>query len=281
MITSGIKFGRSHDFYLLGNMVSSNISKNLPAQTVGRAVQLLKIIASSQAKSLRLVDISAMAGLEKSTAHRLLQRLEGERLITRAHNRGYQLGPLLYELGLAALPESNLKVIAQPALQELAQKTGDMVFLVIRSGFESVCLSRIAGHYPIQTMTRTEGDRHPLGMGAGGLSILAAMNDDDIDTTIEIIQPRLGAYQLTAAKLREAITNTRARNGVAIDKGTAAHDVCGIGYPIYKNRKIPVAAVFIATIQHRMMPDRQHKVIEKLLACTHRIESALKMHTSK
>lgn len=254
----------------------TNLKKSLPAQTVGRAIQLLKIIASSQAKSLRLIDIAQLAGLEKSTAHRLLQRLEGERLITRSTTRGYQLGPLLYELGLAALPENNLQEITQPALEQLAQKTGDMVFLVIRSGFESVCLSRIAGHYPIQTMTRTVGDRHPLGMGAGGLSILSAMSDADIDTTMEFIKPRLNAYQLTEEKLRQVIAKTRNRNGIAIDEGTAAYDVCGIGYPIYKNKKIPIAAVFVATIQHRMMPDRQHEVIDLLLNCTKKIESALK-----
>jgi len=208
--------------------VTETTKDTLPAQTVGRAIQLLRIIASSQAKSLRLIDIAAMASLEKSTAHRLLQRLEGERLIARDNSSGYRLGPLLYELGLAALPESNLKEIAQPYLEELAEQTGDMVFLVVRSGFESVCINRIAGHHPIQTMTRTEGDRHPLGMGAGGLSILAAMNDADVSTTINNIRPRLSAYQLTEQDVLKAVSKTRSRDGIAIDKGKAAYDVCGI-----------------------------------------------------
>src|SRR5690606_22909690 len=111
----------------------------------------------------RLVDIAAMASMDKSTAQRLLHRLVHERLLARDPVRGYRLGPLLYELGLAALPGTNLREVSQAPLHELAHSTGDMVFLVIRSGFESVCLNRIAGNYPIQTMTRTEGDRHPLG----------------------------------------------------------------------------------------------------------------------
>ncbi|MFA7437538.1 IclR family transcriptional regulator [Castellaniella sp.] len=250
-------------------------SPKAPAQTVGRAALLLRIIASSQAQNLRLVDIAAMASLDKSTAHRLLHRLESERLLARDPVRGYRLGPLLYELGLAALPDTNLREISQMALHELANSTGDMVFLVIRSGFESVCLSRIAGHFPIQTMTRTEGDRHPLGMGAGGLAILSAMHDADINVAIDAISPRLQAYQLTEEKLREAIDLTRARGGIAIDEGTAALDVCAIGRAVRDRAQTPVAAIFVASIRHRMLADRQEKVTKHLTVCVDAIERAM------
>src|SRR5690606_11299811 len=102
------------------------------SQTVGRAIQLLRLVASSRSRELRLVDIAEMAALDKSTAHRLLQRLVKERMLVRAPGqRGYRLGPLLYELGLAALPETNLRELSTPALHRLAQATGDMAFLLI------------------------------------------------------------------------------------------------------------------------------------------------------
>ncbi len=120
-----------------------------------------------------------MASLDKSTAHRLLQRLVDERLLVRDDDHhGYRLGPLLYELGLAALPANNLREVAKPALELLAKSTGDMAFLVGRSGYESVCLDRIEGNFAIQTMTQGIGDRHPLGIGAGGLAILAALAEE-------------------------------------------------------------------------------------------------------
>lgn len=244
-----------------------------PAQTVGRAILLLRIIASSQARNLRLVDIAAMASLDKSTAQRLLRRLELERLLTRDPARGYRLGPLLYELGLAALPETNLREISQAALHELAKTTGDMVFLLTRSGFETVCLSRIAGNFPIQTMTRTEGDRHPLGVGAGGLALLASLHDADIDVAIEAISPRLHAYQLTEASLRDAVAKTRALGGIAIDEGSAALDVTAIGRTIHNRARSPVGAVFVASIRHRMIENHQKLVTRQLVACVDAIES--------
>lgn len=245
-----------------------------PAQTVGRAALLLRIIASSQTRNLKLVDIAGIASLDKSTAHRILRRLESERLLARDPVRGYRLGPLLYELGLASLPETNLREVSQAALHELAQETGDMVFLVVRTGFESVCLNRIAGNFPIQTMTRTEGDRHPLGVGAGGVAILSSMHDADIDVTIEAIEPRLHAYQLTADALREAVAKARELGGIAIDEGTAALGVTAIARTIHDRVGAPVAAVFVASIRHRMMEVRQKQIAKQLVACVDSIEEA-------
>lgn len=245
------------------------------AQTVGRAIQLLRLVASSQSRNLRLVDIAEMAALDKSTAHRLLQRLVQERMLVRdAGLRGYRLGPLLYELGLAALPETNLRELSQPSLHSLAQGTGDMAFLVMRSGFETVCLDRIAGNFAIQTMTQGVGDRHPLGVGAGGLAVLAALADSEVKIVMKAVAPQLRRYRLTERTLRERIDLTRER-GSAVDEGSAALDVTAVGRAIRDRGGSPVGAVFVASIKSRMTEIRQREVDKRLAACVAAIESAL------
>jgi DNA-binding IclR family transcriptional regulator len=245
------------------------------AQTVGRAIELLRLVASSQARNLRLIDIAEMAGLDKSTAHRLLQRLVQERMLVRDPGvPGYRLGPLLYELGLAALPETNLRELSQQALHLLAQSTGDMAFLVVRSGFESVCLNRIAGNFAIQTLTQGVGDRHPLGVGAGGLAILAALNAGELKIVVKAVAPQLRRYRLTERALRERIAATRER-GLAIDEGSAALDVTAMGRAVRDGTGAPVAAVFVASIRSRMVESRQREVDRRLAACVNAIESAL------
>lgn len=195
-------------------------------------------------------------------------------MLARDAERGYRLGPLLYELGLAALPETNIREVSQPALQELAQATGDMVFLVLRSGFETVCLDRIAGNFPIQTMTRSVGDRHPLGVGAGGLAILSALSDADVKVAVKAVAPQLGSYRLTEAALHKAVAATRKR-GLAIDEGTAALDVTALGRAIRDGAGSPVAAVFVASIRSRMTQSRQRTVDKLLHACARAAEGAL------
>jgi DNA-binding IclR family transcriptional regulator len=244
------------------------------AQTVGRAIELLRLIASSQSRHLRLIDIAEMAALDKSTAHRLLQRLVQERMLVREPGlRGYRLGPLLYELGLAALPASNLREVSQPALQVLARGTGDMAFLVARSGFETVCLDRIAGNFAIQTMTQGVGDRHPLGVGAGGLAILAALNDGEQKIVTRAVAPQLRRYRLTERTLRERVAAARER-GIAVDEGSAALDVTAIGRAIRDHAGCPVGAVFVASIRSRMIESRQREVDKRLAACVATVESA-------
>lgn len=245
------------------------------AQTVARAIQLLRLVASSQSRNLRLVDIAEMADLDKSTAHRLLQRLVHERMLVRDPGlRGYRLGPLLYELGLAALPETNLRQVSQPALHALAQGTGDMAFLVMRSGFETVCLDRIAGNFAIQTMTQGVGDRHPLGVGAGGLAVLAALADSEVKVVMQAIAPQLRRYRLNERTLRERIELARER-GCAVDEGSAALDVTAVGRAIRDRAGSPIAAVFVASIKSRMTDIRQREVDKRLAACVAAIESAV------
>lgn len=245
------------------------------AQTVARAIHLLRLVASSRSRHLRLIDLAQMAGLEKSTTHRLLQRLVQERMLVReAGQRGYRLGPLLYELGLAALPQSNLRQVSQVALKRLAETSGDMAFLLIRSGYDAVCLDRIAGNFAIQTMTTGVGDRHPLGVGAGGLAIMAALSDSEVDVTIKVIVQHLGHYNLSEPALRESIERTRQR-GYALDEDAAALDVTAMGMAIRNPAGSPVGAVFVASISGRMNEARRVDVAKKLAACVRSIELAL------
>jgi DNA-binding IclR family transcriptional regulator len=232
-------------------------------------------VASSQSHNLRVVDIAEMASLDKSTAHRLLQRLVQERMLARdPGRRGYRLGPLLYELGLAALPETNLREVSQPALQQLAHATGDMAFLVVRSGFESVCLNRVAGNFAIQTLTRDIGDRHPLGVGAGGLAILAALAEPEAKIVLKAVAPQLRRYRLTERLLRERVRAARDL-GLALDEGSAALDVTAIGRAVRDRTGSPVAAVFVASIRSRMVESRQREVAKRLATAVAAIEAAL------
>lgn len=254
-----------------------NQPTSVGAQTVAKAVHLLKLIASTQGQKQRLMKIAQMAELDKSTAHRLLQRLVHERLLTRnPRTRTYQLGPLLYELGLGALPESNIKEITEPYLRSLARHTGDTVCLVVKSGFETVCLERIVGNHEIQTMTRSIGDRHPAGIGAGGLAILAQHTEQEITTTINTIEKSLTHYQLSKDTLIHQIRLTQER-GFALDEGLAASHITAIGKAIKDNNGQPTAAIFVASLTERMTASRRIKVINRLETCVKEIERLQKM----
>ena len=124
-------------------------------------------------------------------------------------------------------------------------------------------------------MTRTEGDRHPLGVGAGGLAILASPHDADIDVALNAVTTRLSTYQLTKEMLREAVATTQERGGLALDEGRATGDVTAIGCTIHDRVRSSVEAIFVALISHRMGKGRPEQIRRQLVDGTSAIEKAM------
>ena len=72
-------------------------------QSIDRAVQLLRLVASQGTGGARLTDLAYEAGLTPPTARRILKRLTDHGLAAQdAETQRYSLGSLVYELGLAA-----------------------------------------------------------------------------------------------------------------------------------------------------------------------------------
>lgn len=265
---------------MIKNKISINgISKKASdssSGTLGRAVYLLKLVAANQVEPLRLTDLVELSSLDRSTVHRLLQRLVLERMLVRdAKGMGYRLGPLLYELGLGSLPDNNLRHIAQSAMRRLADATGDMAFLIARSGYETVCLDRVAGTFAIQTLVGGVGDRHPLGIGAGGPAILSVLGEEDSEAIYRAVEPGLARYGLNVPILRERVASAR-KCGYALDDGVTVKGVTAVARPILNRFDAPVGAVFIASIQSRMTSDRCAEVDKHLLICVREIAAALR-----
>ena len=101
------------------------------AQSALRAVRLLKLFTLQRAE-LQLAEISAMAGLNKTTAHRLAQALVSEAMLERNSATGaYRLGPAVLALGMQAAARGNLRLQARPLLERLARETGETATLEV------------------------------------------------------------------------------------------------------------------------------------------------------
>jgi DNA-binding IclR family transcriptional regulator len=227
-------------------------------QSIRRVVNVLKVLAQHQETGLRFVDVARLCALEAPTAHRMLKALEAEGMVARdPRGRRYRLGTLVFELGLVAAPQFNLRELCASSLQRLADATGDTSFLFIRQGNDSVCISRVQGHYPIQTPVVTVGSRQPLGVNAGGLAILLALAPGEVERIVAAVRSRIGAYaELDERHLMEAITAGRAQGYAAIGE-KAVPGVTAIGLAIRNPFGVPVAALTIAAMSSRMTPERQ------------------------
>jgi DNA-binding IclR family transcriptional regulator len=225
--------------------------------TIGRAAHLLRMLAVAGGHGLGLSELSAYVGLPHPTVHRLLGQLIDEGLARRVEtSRRYILGPMLFELGLAAAPHFEIRPHCRPYLLELAERTGETVYLTIRSGDEAVCIdccnSPAAGARVLLVM----GTRWPLGAGSGSVAMLACMPREERDHIVALSMPRLrGLYKVGKEDFVAAIEDASClgyaflRNRVALGDSAVAVALTAEGRPVGSvtvvgpNHRIPHARV--------------------------------------
>jgi len=242
------------------------------AQGTVRIAALLRIVAAHNASGMKLNEIGRLAGLEQSTAHRIVTALTSVGFLAReAQTRRYHLGPLLFELFTTAFPHFNIREICLPSMTTLAELMGDTVYLTVRSGFDGICVERREGSYPIRTCTVEVGQRRPLGVGAGSLALLAALRDMEISTVLEQNAERYPAFGTSAEAIRNGIARVRAEGFVHQDAVTSS-DVKALALPIKGKTDHPFGAMSVTAIASRMTPERAHEVLGSLRGEIDRIE---------
>lgn len=237
-------------------------SHSASGQGVERFAAILRILAERSAAGSRLTDVAMATGLNKTTVHRTLANLVAERFVEVDEQSGlYFLSFSMFALGMAAGDRYNLATIAREKVNWLEERTGDTVFLSMRAGTEAVCIDRAAGTFPIKVLTLNIGDRRPLGVGAGSLALLAALDDVKIDQVIERNKTQLRNYaNFTPAKLHGLVERTR-KNGFAFNDGMIVPGMQAIGIAIPEKLGPPRAALSIAATSERMSLKRQKDLV--------------------
>ncbi len=245
-------------------------------QSIQRAARLLRELAARNRHGMRLIDVAQSSGLQRPTVHRMLKCLAAENLVSQdPQSRRYYLGPLVFELGITAGPRFNIRDVCSDALDRIAAETGDTVFLLIRSGDDSLCIDRREGAFPIKTFTVDVGVRRPLGVGAGSLAILTGLPDDEIEETVDRIAPRLPAFgRLTPSELLALVKRAR-KTGYVLNDVRTLSGVTAIGVPIFDPNTRPIAAISVSAITTRMTSARQRELAELLRRETRAIEKRL------
>ena len=246
-------------------------------QSIERATDVLRALAAGQDSGVRLSDVAAAAKLPRSTTHRLLGALVQARLVEQDTDTGlFHLGFDLLTFAAKAAGRHGLVEMAQGALQRLAERTSDTVFLSVRSGVESICLDRREGSFPIRTLTLSVGDRRPLGVGAGSLALLAFLPDASVERIIAASAGRMAPYPaFDAASIHELVKQAR-RQGYAFNDGRIVPGMSAVGVPIMGPQQEPLGALSVAAIASRMQPDRRENIVASLWAEAHALAERLR-----
>ncbi len=252
--------------------MSSETMLNSGTQSIDRAISLLMQVGRLGASGGKLSEIVSSSGLHKPTVRRLLLALVKSGLLDQDEtSKRYYLGPEAYVLGTLASVRFGMHAMALDSLSRLSQQSGDTVFLSVPRDAYAVCIHREEGDYPIRTHVLQVGDRHPLGIGAGSLAILAALDDEQVENIIsanaDMISSQYAHY--SPALLRAIVDQTR-RSGYAINRGMLIQGSWGIAVAVIGVDGRPACALSIAAIETRLDEVRRPELVKLL-----KVEAAL------
>jgi DNA-binding IclR family transcriptional regulator len=237
------------------------------AQAIDRASEILRIVGHHATVGATLKQVVAASGLNKATAYRILRALIDNGLVEYlAEERTYRLGFEVFALCAAMGERFDLKALAQPALERLAESTEDTAYLAVRSGYDGLCVSMVEGAYPQKALRLNIGARWPLGVGTLNLAMIAYLPDAEVDEIIAHNKHLLEEQdEYAPAAIYRYIEETRTR-GYAVKSSGVFPTMSGVGVPIFDAHRRPVAALSVIAIAARMRPERCDWIAQRLWA---------------
>ena len=231
------------------------------SRTLQRGLQLLDAVLDGGREGLRVVDLCRATALQRATVHRLLATLLASGYVAQRGRFRYAAGPRLAALAQPARPP-DLAARLQPVLARVSAACGDAAFAIVRDGAASHCIARQVGSHPVQILVIQVGSRQPLGVGAAGLALLAALTDDEVTAATHANAPVLARYGgMTPERMAILVRATRER-GWSVIGNHATAGVLAVGMAVAGSDGAPLAAISVASTLDRM-PRRRQQLIAR------------------
>ena len=252
------------NFHLMKNINSS-------IQVLDRAMALVGVLSRAPGP-VSLTRLAGEAGLHTASAHRILGALMAHGLIEKTGAGEYDLGVRWLEVGNRLRARLNIRQVAMPAMQQLAEATGETVNLIVRRGDEAVYVERVTGGQTMIQVVQVVGAHAPLHVTAVGKIFLAEDSASGVMGYAE--RTGLPAYTSNTLTTLERLTDelgTIRREQLAYDREEAELGVACIGAPVRDAEGKLVAGLSISAPADRHKPGWA----EALRSATRRIGEAL------
>ena len=209
------------------------------ASLVARSLAVLGAF-DERHRRLNLATLARRAGLSEATTLRIVRELVAGAALVRDDDKTYTIGRRLWQLGLLAPVETDLREIASPFLQDIHAATRATVHLAIRDGDEVLYLDRISGQASVPVVSRI-GSRLPLHSTGVGKVLLAHAPEDVLRSVLVSLRP-LTAYTITAPGLLLRQLERARADGYATTREEMTLGACSIAVPVTSGDDV-VAAI--------------------------------------
>lgn len=249
--------------------------------TLARGLSVMSAF-SEDTPSLSLTEIAHKLNLNKTTVLRLASTLQELGFLERdERTRNYRLGRETMRLGFVVLNNLEVRQVARPYLQHLAEKTGEMVNLSVLDGAEVVYIDRVRSRH-LPGISLEVGTRLPAYCTSAGKAHLAYLAQPQLAQTLAATswEARTPFTPTNAEALLADLARVRQR-GYAVNAEELSLGMCAVAAPIFSGGEAPVAAVDVTMFSgrdHFVQMEQEHA--PRVVQTARDISSALGHHFS-
>lgn len=257
-----------------------------PYKDVRSLVRGLQIIeALSELGWARMVDLSACAGIERTSAYRLVNTLIQLGYVSkRSEDGAVALTPKFAYLADGLKDDDIVTQFAWPALFELSK---DILWPSDFASFEGgKVLIRLTTHKisPMSVHRGMVGKERFLVRSALGMAILSAMTDDELEASLAIVE-QLGGANAEDVRKRDYVhqlVEAVRKQGYASSAGQTESKISAIALPVAGPNGRVAGSVNIVFFRSVMTTEQAaDRYLDKLRLCVQQIEQSLADFTER
>jgi IclR family transcriptional regulator, KDG regulon repressor len=253
----------------------TEISNPYFLESVDRVMRLLDSF-TAESSELRLTDLSELLGIPKPQVMRIASTLEqGNYLERDPETKRYRLGVRLLTLGMVVQQSLNLKQVAQPLVQLLADATQETIGLFVPDRSGPTCIDVRESPMSLRVFA-APGRRMPWNAGASGKVILAYFPRAERERILETATfRRFTDRTITdSAQLRDLLEQIRC-DGYHVGVGDLDEGALGIGAPVFDHHGRIAGAVSLSAPISRAPEHECPRLIELVTSCCDAISRQL------
>ncbi len=247
-------------------------------QSLGRALDLVELIAARGKDGARLTDLARELGLSKAAVYALLQTLLSRGFLSdfsEGANRRYRLGMALARLGDMAVANIALADVAMPELRKLTSETGLTSRLAILDEGHAVVVGRVDAPGAVR-FDAALGRREMPHCSAVGKALLSALPRDEASRLLEGIElPRRTPHTITALPLLIQELARTAERGYAVDDEEDNEGVACVGSCIFGRAGVAAGAISVTGIKQRDWSSRVEDLARRVIRCAETVSQQL------
>ncbi len=229
-------------------IVNKGTSKN---SAIHKVLDIL-LLFQDQRHLFSVEDISQELDIPRSTVYRYIRILCEKGLLERTETADYRPGIAFIELGRSAIASNReLRLIALPNMQRIAEAVGESVSLMRLYNRRAVCIESIEGQQALR-VTIERGRTQPLHAGASSKILLAYLPEDQWEEQLEFPLARFTHTTITDFDALRTQLHAVRDAGYCISNGEIDVGARALAVPLFDGRDEIVAALSIEAPASRM-----------------------------